>query len=191
VGPSGFGLLTTAFPAGAFLMSFLLLLRPPVQRSGRALMITVAAFGAGTILFGLSRDFYLSLFLFFLIGAADQIGLVMRHTTIQMATPDHLRGRVSSVNQVFTQSSNQINAFESGLVASVTNATFAVVSGGIGTLIVVGTVAWRLPRLWAYRMDQSPGREQAESVDEESATEAQPLEVTAAGRPEAPARAGS
>lgn len=152
VGVRGYGLFNTFFAIGAFSVAFLLLMHGPVQRTGRALMLTVACFGIGTILFGLSRNFYLSLLLFTLIGAADQVSVVMRQTTIQMATPDYLRGRVSSVNQVFVQSSNQINAFESGLVASLTSATFAVVTGGLGTLLVVGTVGWRLPQLWAYRV---------------------------------------
>jgi MFS family permease len=161
VGPSGFGLLNASFEAGAFLMSFLLLMRPPIERSGRALILCVVAFGVGTILFGLSRDFYLSLAIYALIGASDQVSVVMRSTTIQLATPDELRGRVSAVNQVFIQSSNQMNAFESGLVASVTSATFAVVSGGFGTLATVAAVRVWMPALWNYRIPKAV----PESVD--------------------------
>jgi MFS family permease len=152
VGPEGFGILNASFEAGAFLMSGVLLMRPPVQRTGRALIWTVVFFGIGTIIFGLSRNFYLSVAVYMLIGAADQISVVMRSTTIQLATPDALRGRVSAVNQIFIQSSNQINALESGIVASLTTATFAVVSGGFGTLTTVALVAWRLPALYAYRV---------------------------------------
>ena len=153
VGAVGYGLLTASFEAGAFLMSFVLLMRPPIVRTGRALIWSVVAFGAGTIVFGLSRDFYLSMAVYMLIGAADQVSVVMRSTTIQLATPDDLRGRVSAVNQVFIQSSNQLNAVESGLVASLTTATFAVVSGGFGTLATVAAVAWRMPALHRYRID--------------------------------------
>ena len=152
VGPEGFGLLNASFEIGAFLMSGILLVRPPVVRTGRALIWTVVAFGVGTIVFGISRNFYLSLVIYGLIGASDMISVVMRSTTIQLATPDELRGRVSAVNQVFIQSSNQVNTLYSGLVASVTNATFAVVSGGFGTLGTVALVGWRLPKLYDYRI---------------------------------------
>ncbi|MPZ49511.1 MAG: MFS transporter [Dehalococcoidia bacterium] len=152
VGPKGFGLLNASFEIGAFLMSFVLLVRPPTERSGRALIWAVVIFGAVTVLFGFSRNFYLSLVLYALIGASDMISVVMRSTTIQLATPDALRGRVSAVNQVFIQSSNQMNTLYSGIVASVTNATFAVVSGGFGTLFTVGLIGWRLPKLYSYRI---------------------------------------
>lgn len=151
VGPSGLGILTASLEAGAFLMSFVLLMRPQVQRTGRALIFAVVAFGIGTIVFGFSRNFYLSMAAYGFIGAADMISVVMRHTITQMATPDELRGRVSAVSQVFIGASNQLGAVESGFVAAVTSATFAVVSGGVGTLAVVGAVRAGLPDLWSYR----------------------------------------
>jgi MFS family permease len=151
-GATGFGFLNASFEAGAFLMSLMLLMRPPVERTGRALILTVMAFGVGTIIFGLSRNFYLSLAVYMVIGATDQISVVMRSTTIQLATPDELRGRVSAVNMVFIQSSNQMNAVVSGGVAALTTATFAVVSGGFGTLATVAAVRLWLPQLWNYRV---------------------------------------
>ena len=170
VGPTGFGLLNASFEVGAFLMSAIMLARPPVLRTGRTLIWSVVAFGVGTIVFGLSRNLYLSLFIYGLIGASDMVSVVMRSTTIQLATPDELRGRVSAVNQVFIQSSNQVNTLYSGLVASVTNATFAVVSGGFGTLLTVGLVGWRLPKLYAYSIPHAVHSE----------TIAEPAEVDAA-----------
>lgn len=155
VGALGYGLLGASFEAGAFLMSLVLLLFPPIERTGRALLYTVVAFGIGTIVFGASRDFWLSLAVYFSIGMADQISVVMRRTTIQLATPDALRGRVSAVAQVFIGASNELGGLESGLVATLTNPTFAVVSGGVGTLISVAMVAWRLPLLHAYRIPRS------------------------------------
>jgi MFS family permease len=152
VGATGYGILQASFEVGAFAASFVLLMRRPIERTGLALIWSVVLFGAATIVFGLSRNFYLSVLVYTLIGAADQVSVVMRSTTIQLATPDDLRGRVSAVNQVFIQSSNQLNAVESGLVASLTNAVFAVVSGGFGTLAVVGVVAWRMPALRRYRV---------------------------------------
>ena len=183
VGPSGFGYLNASFEAGAFLMSFILVMRPPVQRTGRALIWTIVFFGIGTIVFALSRNFYLSLAVYSLIGASDMVSVVMRSTTIQLATPDYLRGRVSAVNQVFIQSSNQMNAVESGLVASVTSATFAVVTGGFGTLATVGAIAWQLPQLYAYRIPHS----RSEMPAEQETPPAASAELDDAGAAEPPA----
>jgi len=125
-------------------------MRPPVQRAGSALLTAVASFGLGTIGFGLSRSFAISLILYTLIGLVDQISVVMRDTIIQMSTPDELRGRVSAVSQVFINASNQVGAMESGFVAAISSATFAGVSGGAGCLAVAGLVAARLPGLRSY-----------------------------------------
>jgi hypothetical protein len=84
---------------------------------------------------------------------ADQVSMVMRHTTIQLNTPDALRGRVTAVSSVFISASNELGAVESGLVAAVTGAVFAVVSGGIVCLVVVGLIAWRVPALRRYRIE--------------------------------------
>jgi MFS family permease len=168
-GPTAFGLLEASFEAGAFAMSLYLLRSKPVARTGRAVIWTVAAFGLGTMLFGLSRNFYLSLAIYLLIGAADQLSAVMRETTVQMATPDELRGRVSAVDQVFSNSSNQLGAVESGFVAATMGATFAVVSGGAGTLAVVGIIAWRLRALYDYVVPQFVVHEVRENEEEEVA----------------------
>ncbi|MCX7618540.1 MFS transporter [Tepidiforma sp.] len=153
VGGVGYGILAASLEAGALLMSVCLIFLPPIRPAGRVLLVTVALFGLGTILFGLSRNFYLSVATYAAIGMADQVSVVLRQTIIQLATPDDLRGRVSSVNMLFIGASNQLGAVESGLVAGLTNATFAVVSGGIGTLAVVAIVAARLPGLRRYRID--------------------------------------
>jgi MFS family permease len=156
VGPRGYGLLTSSQAVGAFVTAVILVALPPVQRTGRVLLLAVAAFGVATIIFGLSRSFALSLIAYGLTGAADQVSVVMRHTTIQLATPDALRGRVTSVSQVFIGASNQLGAVESGLVAAVTSATFAVVSGGIGCVAVAGVIASKMPELRRYRITPSP-----------------------------------
>jgi MFS family permease len=155
-GPTGYGILTASMQAGAFLMSFVLVWRPPVQRTGRALIYTVVFYGLATMAFGISREFVLSVFLYALIGAIDQVSVVMRQTTIQMATPDELRGRVSSVNQVFVQASSQIGAIESGFVAALTTATFSVVSGGAIAIAVAGAIRWRMPLLFEYVVNRRP-----------------------------------
>ena len=152
VGGAGYGLLSASLEAGALIMAVSLVFLPPIHKAGRALLITVALFGIGTIVFGISRSFPLSLATYMFIGMADQISVVLRQTTIQLSTPDELRGRVSSVNMLFIGASNQLGAVESGLVAAATSATFAVVSGGIGCLAVVGAVAVRLPGLRNYEI---------------------------------------
>jgi MFS family permease len=151
-GATGFGILTSSMQAGAFLVSFVLVMRPPAKRTGRALVWTIVVYGILTMAFGLSREFIVSVILYALIGAADQVSVVMRQTTIQMATPDELRGRVSSVHQVFTGASAQIGAIESGFVAALTTATFAVVSGGAGAIAIAGLIGWRMPQLYNYEV---------------------------------------
>ncbi len=153
VGPLGYGMLAASLDVGALSMSILLVVLPPIRRVGRTLLLTVAAFGILTIVFGLSRSFPLSVAVYMLIGMADQVSVVMRQTTIQLSVPDELRGRVSSVNQLFIGASNQLGAVESGVVAWATNATFAVVSGGAGCLAVVAAVAAKLPGLRSYTVE--------------------------------------
>ena len=152
VGPKGYGILSASLEAGALVMAVWLVVLPPIRQAGRALLITVALFGLGTIVFGLSRNFYLSVAVYMFIGMADQVSVVLRQTTVQLSTPDELRGRVSSVNMLFIGASNQLGAVESGLVAALTNATFAVVSGGMGCLAVVGLVWAKLPELRRYEV---------------------------------------
>lgn len=156
VGPEGLGMLKAAPYAGAVLMSLVLAHRPPFARAGRALLWSVAGFGLCIIVFGLSRSFMLSLAVLFISGALDNISVVVRHVLVQMRTPEALRGRVSAVNSVFIESSNELGAFESGIAAelfakilgtTVLGAVGSVVSGGIGTVLVVAAVAWWLPEV--------------------------------------------
>jgi MFS family permease len=146
----GYTLLLASLEIGALLMSVALVVRPPIYRTGRALVYSVALFGLLTIAFGVSRNLYLSIALYMLIGAADQISVVMRNVIIQLTTPDELRGRVSSVNQVFIQASNQLGSMESGFVAAATSATFAVVSGGAVAVAVAAAVGYRMRELFNY-----------------------------------------
>ena len=168
VGGFGYGLLIASLDVGAFIMSVILVLRPPIFRTGRALLYSVAVFGILTMVFGFSRNIYLSIAVYMLIGAADEISVVMRNVIIQLTTPDELRGRVSSVSQVFIQASNQLGAMESGFVAAVSSATFAVVSGGAGAVAVTATIGWRIRELLAYT---TPVRETHTSAVAPAATE--------------------
>ena len=123
---------------------------PPMKKAGRRLLLAVTGFGIATIIFGLSRNFWLSLVMLFLTGAFDNISVVIRHTLATLLTPDEMRGRVSAVNGMFISASNELGRFESGSIAALFNPVFSVVSGGIGTLIVVAIITIRSPQLRAY-----------------------------------------
>lgn len=152
----GLGLLQAALPAGSLLCSLTMAHRPPLERSGRALLWAVAGFGIATIVFGISRNFWLSWAMLFLCGVTDNISVIVRHTLVQVLTPDEKRGRVSAVNSLFIGTSNELGGFESGFVAHLAGPVFAVVSGGIGTLLVVAVVAWRWPEIRRFgRLDGS------------------------------------
>jgi hypothetical protein len=157
-GPSGYGILSSSMQAGALIMSLVLVMRTPIHRTGRALVLTVVAFGLTTVAFGLSREFALSVVLYGSIGAFDQVSVVMRQTIVQLGTPDELRGRVSSVHQVFVQASSQIGAMWTGTFATLTTATFALVSGGFGAALIAAIVAVTMPELWRYRFTSEPLR---------------------------------
>jgi MFS family permease len=147
VGAAGFGILRAAPAVGAFCMALALVYLPPMQRAGRALLWNVAGFGIATIIFGLSTSFWLSFAMLFLTGAFDNVSMVVRGTLQQLLTPDYMRGRVAAVSAVFIGASNELGGFESGLVAQWLGPVISVVSGGIGTLIVVGATAWLSPDL--------------------------------------------
>lgn len=168
VDPIRLGWMRSAPGIGAVCMSFLLAHRPPMERAGRALLWSVVGFGAATIVFGLSRSLSLSLFMLFAMGLLDMISVVIRHTLVQMLTPDEMRGRVSAVNSMFIGISNELGEAESGYVAHLFDResdrafgpTVSVVSGGMGTLIVVATVALLWPELRRYgRLDGSSKRQ--------------------------------
>jgi MFS family permease len=150
VGPTGLGLLQAMTSLGAVTMAFITAHLPPLRRAGETLLWAVAGFGLATIIFGLSRWFWLSLLMLFLLGALDNISVVVRHTLATLLTPDEMRGRVSSVNGMFINASNELGRFESGAVAALFGPVFSVVSGGVGTLIVVAAVAWLAPLLREY-----------------------------------------
>ena len=151
VGPEGLGLMQAAPAAGAVAMSLWLTHRPPIRRAGRALFIAVAGFGLSIIGFGLSRSFALSVALLVASGLCDMVSVVIRSTLLQVFTPHHLLGRVSSVNSIFIGSSNEIGAFESGVTAKLLGTVTSVLFGGTMTLIVVLATAWRVPELRRLR----------------------------------------
>lgn len=147
VGPKGLGVLRAAPAAGAVLASIYLAHRPPFKRAGKTLLYAVATFALCIIVFGVSHSMLVSVFVLGLSGMADNVSVLIRSTLLQSLTPEHLLGRVSSVNSIFVGSSNEIGAFESGVAAKLLGTVAAVVVGGAASLGVVGIVAWRVPRL--------------------------------------------
>ncbi|MBX3011682.1 MAG: MFS transporter, partial [Caldilineaceae bacterium] len=147
VGATGFGWLRAVPAIGAFGMAILMVYLPPMKRAGWALLMNVGAFGVATIIFGLTESFWVALAMLFLTGAFDNVSMVVRQTAQQLLTPDHMRGRVSAVTSVFVGASNELGGLESGLVAQYWGPVVSVVSGGIGTILVVATTAWWSPEL--------------------------------------------
>jgi len=136
-GPWGLGLLRSAPAVGALAMSVFLTRHPPERRAGLTMFGAVATFGIATIVFAVSTSFLLSLGVLVVLGAADVISVVIRHSLVQIGTPDEMRGRVSAVNSIFIGTSNQLGEFESGVTAALFGVVPAVVIGGAGTIVVV------------------------------------------------------
>jgi MFS family permease len=137
-----------AMPAlGSIVMGFVIAMRPPIRHGGRTILITVCVFGIATIIFGLTKSFPVSLTALFVLGAADNISVVIRQTVLQLLTPDSMRGRVTAVSVIFIGSSNELGEFESGVAASFLGLVPAVVFGGVMTLATVAVVSTMWPEL--------------------------------------------
>lgn len=137
-----------AMPAiGSIVMGLIIALRRPIQRGGTTILITVATFGIATIIFGLSASFAISLVALFVLGAADNISVVIRQTVLQLLTPDSMRGRVTAVSTIFIASSNELGEFESGVAASMLGLGPSVIFGGVMTLVTVCVVGVMWPEL--------------------------------------------
>ncbi len=147
VGPVGLGILRGAPAVGAVVTSIVLARRKDWAHTGHVLLWSVAGFGTCMVLFGLSTSFYLSVALLIASGTFDMVSVVIRSTLLQSRTPEALLGRVSSVNQIFVGSSNEIGMFESGVTARWWGASPSVIVGGVATLGVVGVIGWFVPTL--------------------------------------------
>ncbi len=186
VGSVGFGWLRAADAIGALTMAMVIAHTPPFRKAGRAMLLGVGLFGLATIGFGISRVFAFSFAMVFCIGAFDSISVVVRHTLVQVLTPDAMRGRVSAVNNIFIGASNELGGLESGVTASLFGqmalalgwahsleaskswgATASVVFGGVGTIITVVAIAVIFPAVFKFgRLDH-----------------ARPIEVAGNGQP--------
>ncbi len=147
VGSIELGFLRAAPALGAVIMAIIIAYKPPTYNAGRNLFLAIGAFGVATVLFGISTNYYLSLFFLFLTGAFDNVSVVIRHTVLQLSTPNEMRGRVSAVNSIFIGSSNEIGGFESGVAARAMGLKPSVVFGGIMTILIVAATAKIAPKL--------------------------------------------
>lgn len=146
-GPDAFGYLRAAPAVGSVLMAVWLTFSPLRKGAGRKMLWAVAGFGAATVLFALSTNIYLSLFLLFLTGVFDSVSVIVRSTLVHTYTPEYMKGRVSAVNSIFIGSSNEIGAFESGAAAKLIGTVPSVVFGGLMTMLVVALTTWKADKL--------------------------------------------
>jgi MFS family permease len=162
----GYGMLSAAPSVGAMLTSLALV--PLVERIGRrgAVMLwAVIGYGLATVVFGFSRHFWLTFLCLALTGATDTVSMVIRNIIRQLSTPDHLRGRMTSVNMIFFMGGPQLGELEAGAVANWFGAPFSVVTGGLGCLLATAWIAWQTPALRRYRRDEPALAAQAAAAD--------------------------
>lgn len=154
VGAEGLGFMRAAPALGAVITMFILAKYPPMNKPWRNLLLAVAGFGISIICFGLSRNFYLSLLCLFFEGAFDSVSVIIRSTILQILTPEEMRGRVSAVNGIFINSSNEIGAFESGASAKLMGTIPSVLFGGTMTLLIVLFTYFKTKRLVPLSLNQ-------------------------------------
>jgi MFS family permease len=147
VGPIGFGWLNAAADIGSIIIIFLITIFPSHKNQGKKLLVAVAGFGICIIVFALSKTFWISFTALLVSGILDGFSMIVRGTIVQLKTPNHMRGRVMSVNSMFINSSNELGQFESGLAAKAMGVIPSVVFGGTMTIIVVLTTWWKAPAL--------------------------------------------
>jgi MFS family permease len=152
VGARGYGWLYAAPSAGALVASALMVrFVEAIDRRGIVLLWSVAGYGLATVLFGISRHFWLTFLCLALTGAADTVSVVLRNVVRQMETPDHLRGRMTGINMVFFMGGPQLGELEAGAVAQWLGARVSVISGGAGCVVMTAWIAWNTPALRGYR----------------------------------------
>ncbi|MEO6907418.1 MAG: MFS transporter, partial [Abditibacteriaceae bacterium] len=166
VGSTGYGLLLAAPAVGALLMSLVIAHMRPFRRVGKILLWCVAGYGICMVIFGASKSFALSMIVLFFAGGLDSVSVMIRHTLVQVITPDYLRGRVSAVNGVFIGVSNELGGFESGTVAKFIGPVATVILGGIGTVLVVAGVVFKWPELAKVNTLQEAAEEAKSKFDD-------------------------
>ncbi len=153
VGPIGLGLLYSAPALGAIVAGLIMTHIGHVRRPGPLLLCGIALYGLGTIFFGISHIFILSLIALCLLGGGDSISTILRNTIRQLATPDHLRGRMSSITMIFFVGGPQLGDFEAGILAAAVGGPWSVIVGGIGTLLFIGLITYFVPLVRTYEVE--------------------------------------
>jgi MFS family permease len=154
VGAVEYGWLSAAQSIGAMLAALFISQLKEIRRQGPVFLVSVVAFGLATVFFGLSRTFVLAMLALVFIGASDSVSTIVRNTIRQLQTPDYIRGRMTSVNQIFFMGGPQLGEVEAGVVAQLFGAPFAIITGGIGCIVAVVMIARRWPQMLAYRGDE-------------------------------------
>ena len=155
VGPIQYGWLSASQSIGTLAVGLYLSQKSRVRRQGMLISIAIAMFGLATILFGLSRWFWLTMFALILIGVFDGLSTIIRNTLRQLLTPDKMRGRMMSITQIFLKGGPQLGEVESGLVAQVLGVPFAIISGGVGCVLAAAIVVRKYPQLWRYSGEEA------------------------------------
>jgi MFS family permease len=154
VGPVAYGWLSAAQSIGTLLIGLYLSQKSNPKRQGRLMSISVILFGLATIVFGVSKWFWLTFLALLLMGAFDGLSSIIRNTVRQLQTPDAMRGRMMSITQIFFKGGPQLGEMEAGLVAQFLGVPFAIISGGVSCVVVAGAVIMKYPQLWAYKGDE-------------------------------------
>ncbi len=154
VGEVGYGILSSAQSIGSVLAALVISQMSFLRRQGPVFLGAVVVFGAATVVFGVFHVFILALLALILMGAADAVSTIIRNTIRQLQTPDHLRGRMTSINQIFFQGGPQLGEVEAGIVAQLFGVPFAIISGGIGCVVGMLLIVLKWPQLWFYNGDE-------------------------------------
>ncbi len=153
VGPIGLGFLNAAPSVGALLIMLIATRHPPIEHAGRNLLWVVAGFGVSILVFAFSKNFALSMVALVFSGIFDGVSMVIRRSIVRLLSPDHMRGRIAAVSWIFVCSSNELGAFESGMLAALIGTVPCVGVGGVLTLLIVAFTAWKAPQLRHLRFD--------------------------------------
>jgi MFS family permease len=154
VGVVQYGWLSAAQSVGAVLAALVVSQLPEIRRQGQIFLGSVIVFGVATVVFGVSTSLVLAWFALAVTGAADSVSTIIRNTIRQLQTPDHIRGRMTSVNQIFFQGGPQLGEVEAGVVAQLFGAPFAIISGGIGCIVGMWLIIRKWPLLLSYNGDE-------------------------------------
>jgi MFS family permease len=154
VGPVGYGWLVSAQAIGSLVAAMIISQLREIRRQGAVFLMAVIVFGLATILFGATASFMIAMISLVFVGGADTVSTIIRNTIRQLATPDYIRGRMTSVNQIFFQGGPQLGEIEAGVVAQLFGVPFAIISGGIGCIIATILIARRWPQVRYYNGDE-------------------------------------